>query len=84
MVFQRPNPFPLSVRKNITFGLEIHNKHDKEQHDAIVEASLKDVLLWDDLHDRPGSFCTQALARTAATLMHRPCAGNETADHSHG
>jgi phosphate transport system ATP-binding protein len=52
MVFQRPNPFPLSVRKNITFGLEIHNKHDKEQHDAIVEASLKDVLLWDDLHDR--------------------------------
>jgi phosphate transport system ATP-binding protein len=40
------------VRKNITFGLEIHNKHDKEQHDAIVEASLKDVLLWDDLHDR--------------------------------
>jgi phosphate transport system ATP-binding protein len=52
MVFQRPNPFPLSVRKNITFGLEIHNKHEKEQHDAIVEASLKDVLLWDDLKDR--------------------------------
>jgi phosphate transport system ATP-binding protein len=52
MVFQRPNPFPLSVRKNITFGLEIHNRHEKEQHDAIVEASLKDVLLWDDLRDR--------------------------------
>ena len=52
MVFQRPNPFPLSVRENITFGLEIHNKHEKEQHDAIVEASLKDVLLWDDLKDR--------------------------------
>jgi phosphate transport system ATP-binding protein len=52
MVFQRPNPFPLSVRKNITFGLEIHDKHKKEQHDAIVETSLKDVLLWDDLKDR--------------------------------
>jgi len=52
MVFQRPNPFPLSVRKNITFGLEIHNKHDKGQHDAFVESSLKDVLLWDDLKDR--------------------------------
>jgi len=52
MVFQRPNPFPLSVCKNIAFGLEIHNKHEKEQHDAIVEASLKDVLLWDDLKDR--------------------------------
>jgi phosphate transport system ATP-binding protein len=52
MVFQRPNPFPLSVRKNITFGLEIHSKHEKEQHDSLVEASLKDVLLWDDLKDR--------------------------------
>jgi phosphate transport system ATP-binding protein len=52
MVFQRPNPFPLSVRENITFGLEIHNTHEKATHDAIVEASLKDVLLWDDLKDR--------------------------------
>jgi phosphate transport system ATP-binding protein len=40
------------VRENITFGLEIHNTHEKAQHDAIVEASLKDVLLWDDLKDR--------------------------------
>jgi phosphate transport system ATP-binding protein len=52
MVFQRPNPFPLSVRKNITFGLEIHNSQAAEQFDAIVEASLKNVLLWDDLKDR--------------------------------
>jgi phosphate transport system ATP-binding protein len=52
MVFQRPNPFPLSVRENITFGLEIHNTYEKATHDAIVEASLKDVLLWDDLKDR--------------------------------
>jgi phosphate transport system ATP-binding protein len=52
MVFQRPNPFPLSVRENITFGLKIHNSHKSEQFDSIVEASLKDVLLWDDLKDR--------------------------------
>jgi phosphate transport system ATP-binding protein len=52
MVFQRPNPFPLSVRKNITFGLEIHNNQALEQYDAIVEASLKNVLLWEDLKDR--------------------------------
>jgi phosphate transport system ATP-binding protein len=52
MVFQRPNPFPLSVRKNITFGLEIHNNQTAEQFDAIVEASLKNVLLWEDLKDR--------------------------------
>jgi phosphate transport system ATP-binding protein len=52
MVFQRPNPFPLSVRKNITFGLEIHHNQAAAQFDAIVEASLKNVLLWDDLKDR--------------------------------
>jgi phosphate transport system ATP-binding protein len=52
MVFQRPNPFPLSVRKNITFGLDIHNNQAPEQYDAIVEASLKNVLLWEDLKDR--------------------------------
>jgi phosphate transport system ATP-binding protein len=52
MVFQRPNPFPLSVRENITFGLEIHNKQAKKQYDAIVEDSLKNVLLWEDLKDR--------------------------------
>jgi len=52
MVFQRPNPFPLSVRDNLTFGLEIHREHSKKNHANIIEQSLKDVLLWDDLKDR--------------------------------
>jgi phosphate transport system ATP-binding protein len=52
MVFQRPNPFPLSVRDNLTFGLEIHREHSKKKHTDIIEQSLKDVLLWDDLKDR--------------------------------
>ena len=52
MVFQRPNPFPLSVRDNVTFGLEIHAERSKPEYDAIVENSLKDVLLWNDLKDR--------------------------------
>lgn len=52
MVFQRPNPFPLSVRENLTFGLEIHREHSKKNHTNIIEQSLKDVLLWDDLKDR--------------------------------
>jgi phosphate transport system ATP-binding protein len=52
MVFQRPNPFPLSVRDNLTFGLEIHREHSKKNHTDIIEQSLKDVLLWDDLKDR--------------------------------
>jgi len=52
MVFQRPNPFPLSVYKNITFGLEIHNMYSEDLLDSIVENSLKDVLLWDVLKDK--------------------------------
>jgi phosphate transport system ATP-binding protein len=52
MVFQRPNPFPLSVNKNITFGLEIHGVRAKKDFTDIVEESLKNVMLLDDLKDR--------------------------------
>ncbi|OGS23814.1 MAG: phosphate ABC transporter ATP-binding protein [Elusimicrobia bacterium RIFOXYB2_FULL_48_7] len=55
MVFQRPNPFPLSIRKNITFGLEIHSARSKDTLDEIIENSLKSVLLWDDLKDKLNS-----------------------------
>jgi phosphate transport system ATP-binding protein len=53
MVFQRPNPFPLSVRENIVFGLKIHGLvEDRNELDAVVENSLRSVLLWDDLKDK--------------------------------
>jgi len=52
MVFQRPNPFPLSIFDNITFGLEIHRMADKRNFPALVEQSLRQVLLWDDLKDK--------------------------------
>ena len=50
MVFQRPNPFPLSVYENILFGIRVHEQPQKKnQLDKIVEESLKSVLLWDEL-----------------------------------
>jgi phosphate transport system ATP-binding protein len=53
MVFQRPNPFPLSVYENIVFGERIHGDGIKrDELDEIVEYSLKSVLLWDELKDR--------------------------------
>ncbi len=52
MVFQRPNPFPLSVAENITFGLQIHRSMPKKDFPAVVEEALRNVLLWDDLKDR--------------------------------
>jgi len=52
MVFQRPNPFPLSVSENITFGLEIHRSRPRQEFGVVVEEALRSVLLWDDLKDR--------------------------------
>jgi len=53
MVFQRPNPFPLSVYENIVFGNRIHfSSPKKSELNAVVEESLKSVLLWDDLKEK--------------------------------
>ncbi|MFA5090630.1 MAG: phosphate ABC transporter ATP-binding protein PstB [Candidatus Omnitrophota bacterium] len=53
MVFQRPNPFPLSIYENIVFGERIHaDDNTRDKLDEIVERSLRDVLLWDELKDR--------------------------------
>ena len=53
MVFQRPNPFPLSIYENIVFGERVHSENiKKDKLDEIVEMSLKSVLLWDELKDR--------------------------------
>ncbi len=55
MVFQRPNPLPISVYENIVFGLRIHSPRRelrKSQLDAAVEQALQDVSLWKDLKDK--------------------------------
>jgi phosphate transport system ATP-binding protein len=56
MVFQRPNPFPLSIRENILFSTGIHSaraeKPGRKDQEEIVESSLRDVLLWDQVKDR--------------------------------
>ena len=52
MVFQRPNPFPLSVFENILFSPKIHGLFKKSEKEAIVEECLRTVLLWDTLKDR--------------------------------
>jgi phosphate transport system ATP-binding protein len=52
MVFQRPNPFPLSVFENIAFGPKVHHSARRTELEGIVEASLRAVHLWDELKDR--------------------------------
>ena len=52
MVFQKPNPFPMSIYDNLTFGPKTHGIKNKDKLDSIVEEALKDVGLWKDVKDR--------------------------------
>ncbi len=52
MVFQKPNPFPMSVYDNIAFGPRTHGIRSKSKLDEIVERSLKNAAIWDELKDR--------------------------------
>lgn len=52
MVFQKPNPFPMSIYDNIAFGPRTHGIRNKGRLDEIVEKSLRDAAIWDEVKDR--------------------------------
>lgn len=52
MVFQKPNPFPKPIYENIVYGPRIHGIKDKQELDEIVERTLKEVALWEEVKDR--------------------------------
>ena len=52
MVFQKPNPFPMSIYDNIAYGPRTHGIKSRARLDEIVEKSLKDVAIWDEVKDR--------------------------------
>lgn len=52
MVFQKPNPFPMSVYDNIAYGPRTHGVRNKAKLDDIVERSLRDAAIWDEVKDR--------------------------------
>ncbi len=52
MVFQKPNPFPMSIYENVAYGPKCQGVKDKKILDKIVEESLKNAALWDDIKDR--------------------------------
>jgi phosphate transport system ATP-binding protein len=52
MIFQKPNPFPLSIRRNLEFPLREHGVRDRAQLTQTVETTLRDVGLWDEVKDR--------------------------------
>ena len=87
MVFQKPNPFPMSIYDNIAYGPRIHGIKDKKTLDEIVERSLKGAALWDEVKDKldksamglsGGQQQRLCIARTIANnpeviLMDEPC-----------
>jgi phosphate transport system ATP-binding protein len=52
MVFQRPNPFPLSIFENVAYGPRIHRLHKKKKLEEIVENALRQAALWDEVKDK--------------------------------
>ena len=52
MVFQQPNPFPMSIYDNIAYGPRIHGMKNKAKLDEIVESSLRGAFIWDEVKDR--------------------------------
>jgi phosphate transport system ATP-binding protein len=52
MIFQKPNPFPMSIRDNITYGPKIHGITKNDELNEIVERSLKQAALWEEVQDR--------------------------------
>ena len=52
MVFQQPNPFPMSIYDNVAYGPRVHGIKDKKKLDEIVEESLRGAAIWDEVKDR--------------------------------
>jgi phosphate transport system ATP-binding protein len=62
LVFQRPNPLPISIYENVLFGTRTHahrSAFSRTQRDAMVESALREVQLWDDVKDRLHRRATQ-------------------------
>ncbi|MEM1167368.1 MAG: phosphate ABC transporter ATP-binding protein PstB [Planctomycetota bacterium] len=58
MVFQRPNPFPKSIRDNVAFGPRLHYRLGRAAVDELVEQALRAAALWDEVKDRLGDSAT--------------------------
>ena len=75
MVFQKPNPFPMSIYDNIAYGPRLHGTHSKAELNDLVEKSLRGAALWDEVKDRLKKVGPGPFRRPAAAHVHRARAG---------
>lgn len=76
MVFQKPNPFPMSIYDNIAFGPRTHGIHSKSKLDEIVEKSLRDAAIWEECKDRLKKSALGDVRWTAAKTLYCESAGS--------
>ena len=84
MVFQKPNPFPMSVYDNIAYGPRTHGIRNKAKLDEIVEHSLRDAAIWDELKDRLKKSALGLSRRTAAETLYRKSTCSRTGGYPDG
>ncbi len=84
MVFQSPNPFPMSVFDNIAYGPRIHGIKNKKQLSGIVEKSLRQATLWDEVKDRLHKSALGLSGGQQAAALYRPGAGSGAGSHPDG
>ena len=71
MVFQKPNPFPMSIYENVVYPLRIDGERNRRTLDEVAEHSLRGAALWDEVKDRLNESCAQPVGWTTATLVYR-------------
>ena len=84
MVFQKPNPFPMSIYDNIAYGPRIHGIKDKKILDKIVEESLRGAAIWDEVKDRLKTSALRLIWRTTTTYMYSKSYSYETRSNING
>ena len=84
MVFQKPNPFPMSIYDNIAYGPRTHGIRSKAKLDDIVEKSLRDAAIWDECKDSSEEERAWYVRRTAAATLHRESIGSAAGSTSDG
>jgi phosphate transport system ATP-binding protein len=84
MVFQKPNPFPMSIYDNVAYGPRMHGIRDRRLLNEIVEQSLKRAALWNEVKDKLHQSGLALSGGTAAAPLHRARAGSQPRSYFNG